>query len=68
MIKALSARTPGFMGDADMAAWPRSAQKVLDRYPDARLVVPGHGSAGDLGLVRHTITLWQRQNKRKHPT
>jgi metallo-beta-lactamase class B len=63
MIKALAARNPGFTGDADMAAWPRSAQKVLDRYPDARLVVPGHGSARDLSLVRHTITLCQEYNR-----
>lgn len=62
MIKALAARSPGFTGDADMAAWPRSVRTVLDRYGDARLVVPGHGSAGDLSLVRHTITLCQEYN------
>ncbi len=57
MIKALSAQTPGFAGDADMSAWPVSVQKVLDRFPGARLVVPGHGAAGDLALLRHTIHL-----------
>jgi glyoxylase-like metal-dependent hydrolase (beta-lactamase superfamily II) len=55
MIKALTAGTPGFIGDADMAAWPVSVQKVLDRFPQTRLVVPGHGAAGDLALLTHTI-------------
>ena len=64
MIKALGARNPGFTGDADMAAWPRSAQKVLERYPDTRLVVPGHGPAGTLELVRHTIDLCRQYNQR----
>ncbi|UCD50985.1 MAG: hypothetical protein JSW27_26105 [Phycisphaerales bacterium] len=66
MIKAIAARSPGFTGDADMAAWPHSVQKVLERYPAAHLVVPGHGPAGDLSLVRHTIDLCERHNKRNN--
>ncbi len=61
MIKALAARTPGFAGDADMAAWPASVQKVLDRFPDTRLVIPGHGAPGDLTLLTHTIRLCRQQ-------
>ena len=64
MVKALAARTPGFAGDADMAAWPVSVQKVLDRFPNARLVVPGHGTPGDLALLPHTIQLCRRYNQR----
>ena len=57
MVKALTAGTPGFVGDADMAAWPASLEKVRDRFPDARLVIPGHGAADDLALIEHTIKL-----------
>jgi glyoxylase-like metal-dependent hydrolase (beta-lactamase superfamily II) len=63
MIKALNARTPGFTGDADMKAWPTSAKKVLERYPEARIVIPGHGHWGDLDLVRHTIKVCEQYNK-----
>ena len=66
MIKALASRSVGFTGDADMAAWPASVRKVLARYPDARVVVPGHGAWGDLSLVRHTIALLEAYN-RQHP-
>ncbi len=63
MVKALAARSPGFTGDADMAAWPASVRRVLARYPDARLVVPGHGAWGDLSLLWHTISLCERYNE-----
>lgn len=66
MVKALASRSPGFTGDADMAAWPTSARKLLVRYPDARMVVPGHGRWGDLSLVRHTIELCEQYNA-QHP-
>lgn len=66
MIKALGARTPGFTGDADMAAWPKAVRKLLSRYPDARLVVPGHGVWGDLSLVQHTIDVCKQYNE-QHP-
>jgi len=60
MIKALDAKDLGFSGDADLAAWPKSVRKVLERYPDARIVVPGHGHWRDLELIRHTIRLCER--------
>jgi glyoxylase-like metal-dependent hydrolase (beta-lactamase superfamily II) len=66
MVKALASRTPGFTGDADMRAWPVSVREVLARYPDARVVVPGHGRWGDLSLLRHTIELLEEYN-RQHP-
>lgn len=66
MVKALAARSPGFTGDADMAAWPASVRKLLARYTDARVVVPGHGHWGDLSLVRHTIELCEQYNG-QHP-
>ena len=65
MVKALGARTPGFVGDADMAAWPVSLGKLLERYPEARMVVPGHGACGDLSLVRHTIDVCKQYNERR---
>lgn len=63
MIKAANTRTPGFTGDADMAAWPRSVEKVLERYPNARLVFPGHGRWGDHALTRHTLELLKKYNQ-----
>ena len=57
MVKAMDARNPGFTGDADTAFWPVALERILQRYPKARLVVPGHGTWGNLDLVRHTLDL-----------
>jgi metallo-beta-lactamase class B len=45
-----------------MQKWPRSVEKVLDKYKDAKIVVPGHGDYGDTGLIKHTIELLDRVN------
>ena len=60
MIKALDAKDLWLLGDADRAAWPQSARKVLERYSDACIVVPGHGHWGDAELIWHTIRLCEK--------
>lgn len=60
MVRSLKSTSIGFIGDADLEAWPQSAQTVLDHFPDARIVVPGHGAWGDRSLIRHTIDVVRR--------
>jgi metallo-beta-lactamase class B len=62
MIKSLDSKDTGYTADADMQKWPRSVEKVLAGYKDARIVVPGHGNYGDTGLIKHTIELLDRTN------
>lgn len=57
MIKSLQSKNPGFIEDANMEAWPKSVQTVLEKYPDALVVIPGHGQHGDISLLYHTIEL-----------
>ncbi len=57
MVKSVNSRTPGFTGDANMLEWAPSLKRVLTKYADAKLVVPGHGSPGGLELITHTIGL-----------
>jgi metallo-beta-lactamase class B len=62
MIKSLNAKNAGFTGDADMQQWPRSVEKLLSKYQDAKIVVPGHGACGDMKLIKHTIELLDKIN------
>jgi glyoxylase-like metal-dependent hydrolase (beta-lactamase superfamily II) len=62
MVKALDSKDAGYTADADMQKWPRSVEKVLARYKDAKIVVPGHGNYGDTGLLKHTIELLDKVN------
>ncbi len=57
LIKSLNARNIGNIEDADLNAYPITLKKVKETYPDAKIVVPGHGRSGGLDLIDHTIRL-----------
>jgi metallo-beta-lactamase class B len=57
IIKALDSETLGSTTDANIEQWPVSINKVLERYPDAEVVIPGHGKWGNIELLKHTLEL-----------
>lgn len=57
LVKSAHATSLGFTGDANEQAWPASLQRVVSRYPEAELVIPGHGLPGDHELVENTLEL-----------
>lgn len=44
----------GNLSDAVIEDWPASAEKLIKRYRNAKLVVPGHGAVGDTSLLEKT--------------
>jgi metallo-beta-lactamase class B len=58
MVKSINSSHLGFTGDADMMQWPISLKKVLAKYGEARIVVPGHGTFGGIELIKHTLELF----------
>ncbi len=57
LIKSLESEDKGNVEDANVEEWPLSVQKVIDKYPDADIVIPGHGGWGDASLLQHTLDL-----------
>jgi hypothetical protein len=57
LIKSIHSKTLGYTGDASIDIWPHSVEKVHLKYPQAKLVVPGHGKYGDIQLLDHTKKL-----------
>jgi|GEM_PF-279343 len=57
MVKSIDSKTIGNTSDANLKAWPQSIQKVIERYPEADLVIPGHGAWGSKELLLHTLNL-----------
>lgn len=57
LVKSLQSKTLGYTGDASIDIWPHSVEKVYMKYPQAKLVVPGHGKFGDKQLLDHTKKL-----------
>lgn len=57
MIKELNA-TKGYLGDANLTAWPETVKKVKAAFPLVQFVIPGHGKTGDSSLLDYTIRLF----------
>jgi len=56
-VKSTDSKGLGNLGDADVKAWKKSVQRVLNRYPHPAYVVPGHESWTDKNAVQHTRQL-----------
>nr|WP_122630835.1 subclass B1 metallo-beta-lactamase GRD23-1 [uncultured bacterium]APR64493.1 carbapenem-hydrolyzing metallo-beta-lactamase GRD23-1 [uncultured bacterium] len=57
LIRAKEAKNLGNVADAVIGEWPRSAEKLQEKYGNAKVVVPGHGEVGDVSLLEHTKEL-----------
>jgi metallo-beta-lactamase class B len=57
LVKALNAKNIGNTEDADFVNYPITLRKAKEQYPDAKIVVPGHGPHGGIDLIEHTIGL-----------
>ena len=60
LIKEIDA-SKGYLGDANVADWSDTVEKVKKEYPDVKIVVPGHGEYGDKKLLDYTINLFKAQ-------
>lgn len=60
LVKSGKSADLGNREAAVITAWPLSLLKLLDRYGDAELVIPGHGPPGGLNLIHHTLGLLEQ--------
>lgn len=59
LIKELNAGK-GYLGDANVADWPATVEKIKREYPSVKIVVPGHGEFGNADLLDYTINLFRK--------
>lgn len=57
LIKSMDAKGKGNTRDGNLLEWPKSVLKVMDRYADAVVVIPGHGKWGNSDLLGKTWEL-----------
>ena len=57
LIKAMNSDNLGNTADAVVGDWDNTVQKVKKSFPDAKIIVPGHGAYGRAELLDHTIQL-----------
>lgn len=58
LIKEVGA-TKGYLGDANIAAWSGTVEKIRQKYPHLKIVIPGHGKSGGTELLDYTIKLFE---------
>lgn len=57
MAKSLNSQNLGNTADGDLKAYPETIRKVMAKFPDAQIVIPGHGPWGGVELLKHTLEL-----------
>jgi len=57
LVKSTDAPGLGNLEDANIAEWPASIHRVIDRYPNALFVIPGHLGWADPHGLQHTLDL-----------
>lgn len=59
LIKSVESTSIGNIADANVPAWPKTLKNVQKKYPDAEIIIPGHGSVGSIQLIGHTKSIVQ---------
>jgi len=57
MVKSLNSTDLGNIADGDIKAYPGTIDKVIKKFSNARVIIPGHGQFGGLDLLNHTRDL-----------
>lgn len=57
-IKSAGSVSLGNLEDAVLTEWPGSLQRVIEKYPERQVVIPGHGH-WDQGAIEQTMQLLQ---------
>jgi len=61
LVKSLDSNSLGNTRDGDLSAYPGTLRKVQATYPQAKIVVPGHGDWGGPELIEHTLGLCREE-------
>lgn len=57
MVKSMNAKDLGNTADGDLVAYPKTIDNLRQKFPAAKIVVPGHGDPGGPELIEHTRAL-----------
>ncbi|MDR1563018.1 MAG: subclass B1 metallo-beta-lactamase [Dysgonamonadaceae bacterium] len=63
MVKDIHSKGLGNLSDAKIEEWLPTIQKVKAKFPNAEIIIPGHGQVGGKELLEHTKILLQKYHK-----
>lgn len=59
MIKSTEWSSLGNTSDGDLMAYPKTIDRLIQKFPSAKIVIPGHGSIGGIEFLIHTKSCWK---------
>jgi metallo-beta-lactamase class B len=59
-VKSSESRGLGNLADADVEKWPAAVKAVQQKYPEAAIIVPGHGKWTGKDPLKHTLKLLKK--------
>lgn len=60
LIKTVGA-SKGYTGDSNLDEWSNTVEKIKAKFPEAKVIVPGHGQWGGQELLDYTIQLFEKK-------
>lgn len=57
MLKSMDSGNLGNTADGDLQEYPETIKRLKARFPQAEIVIPGHGAYGGPDLITHTLEL-----------
>ncbi|MBN2571127.1 MAG: subclass B1 metallo-beta-lactamase [Ignavibacteriales bacterium] len=57
LVKSLYSKDLGNIAEADLINYPITLERLLKKFHDVDILIPGHGDHGRLDLIEHTIEL-----------
>lgn len=58
LVKALGSGK-GNLAEANTKDWPDTIKKMKQKYPEVKIIIPGHGKRGGVELLDYTINLFE---------
>ncbi len=62
IVKSLDSKNLGNTTDGDLKSYPSTLEKIIRKFRDSEVVIPGHGQFGDTELLQHTLDLAKKNN------
>ncbi|AKA69456.1 subclass B1 metallo-beta-lactamase [Clostridium scatologenes] len=60
IAKSLESNSIGNTNDANIKEWPNSVQNLINKFPNAEIVIPSHGKWGSKQILTHTLDLLKK--------
>ena len=57
LVKSINSKDLGNTADGDLIEYPKTIERLIKKFPTAKIVIPGHGQFGGFELIKHTKDL-----------